>query len=116
MCDKLNYKKIKTGTVYIVGYGNPIQDPNPEKQSVLSERVGNMDQAYLFVFMACLFVIRLVCYGFSACRSNSTTVRVKNAANPTFCRAGHYVLSVNVPSYRGYKNRPTIFPHFFSQL
>ena len=50
---------------YIVSYGSriwtPTFDTDPQKQSVLSGRVGNILLACLFVCTTCLFVIRLVC-------------------------------------------------------
>ena len=70
----------------------PILGPEPQKQSVLSGRVGNMFPACLFVSTACLFVIWLVCLGFRAYHSTSTTGRVKNIPDPTFFPEGHYGL------------------------
>ena len=51
--------------IYIVRYGSRFWistlDTDPQKQTVLSGRVGNMPLACLFVFTTCLFVIQLVC-------------------------------------------------------
>ena len=71
-------------------------DTDPQKQSVLSGRVGNMLPACLFVFTACM------------------TGRAKNVPEPKSCRDGHYVLSVSVPSCRRFHNRLSIFVRFFS--
>ena len=72
-----------------------------------------MFPACLFVFMACLFVIRLVCSGFRACRRSSTTGRAKKVPDPTAYQDGHYDLSVTLPSCWGFHNRLIIFAPFF---
>ena len=53
--------------------------------------------ACLFVFMAFLFVIQLVCKGFRACRSTSTTGRAKNVLDTTSCRDAYHVPSNYTP-------------------
>ena len=59
--------------------------------------------------------IRLVCYGFRACRNTSTTGRAKNVPDPTSCCDGHYDLSVTLPFCCGFHNRLGIFTSFFPQ-
>ena len=72
-----------------------------------------MLSACLFVFMACLFVIWLVCEGFGACHKSSTTGLAKKVPDPMACQDGHYDLSVTSLSCRGFHNQLTIFPPFF---
>ena len=48
-----------------------------------------------------------------ACHSTSTTGHAKNVPDPTFCREGHYGLSVTIPSCQGFHNRLSI-PRAFS--
>ena len=75
---------------------------DPQNESVLSARVGNMLPACLFVLTACLFVMRLVFQGFRACRSTSATGHAKDVLDsPKSCWGSHHVLSVSVPSCRG---------------
>ena len=93
-----------------------ILDPDytdPQKQSVLLGRVGNMLPACLFVFTACLFVMRLACYGFSVCCNSSMTDHAKNVPDPMSCHDGHYDLSVTLLSCWGFHNRLSIFARFF---
>ena len=79
-------------------------DPDPPNQSVLSGKVRNMLPACLFVFMACLSVIRLVCYVFRACHMTSATGHAENVPDPMSCQDCLHVRSVTLPSCRGLHN------------
>ena len=69
-------------------------------------------QSCLFVSTACRELLQLVCSGFRAC-STSAIVWAINVTDPTSCQGCHHILSVSVPSRRGFLNRLPIFAPFF---
>ena len=84
----------------------PILDPDYRYRPTKTMSPVGKDREHAPGLSVCLYglsvVIRLVCYGFRACRNTFTTGCAKNIPDPTSCHDGHYDLSVTVPSRRGF--------------